>query len=135
MAKFTDPKARVEIDLGAGNRVWVKAKMSLRDQTTVEQELMSIQISSGEMAKAQKGETPSVNFVFSMTAQKLILLKHNIVRWAGPDFEENGRPIPCTPEFVERLDPVECEEWIEMIAERIGDLNTKKVSGEVTDPN
>lgn len=138
MPTFVDPKARVEIDLGEGNRVWVKARMTLRDQTAVETELMSIRVSAEQMQSAQNGRAPAVDIMFSLSAQKMILLKHNLARWAGPAFEADGRPVPCTAENIERLDPVECAEWIDTIAERIGELNEKRtavIEGENPDPN
>lgn len=135
MPTFVDPKARVEIDLGEGNRVWVKARMTLRDQTAVENELMSIRVNADQMAAAKDGRVPSLDIVFSVTAQKMVLLKHNLVRWAGPAFENDGKPVPCTPEYIERLDPVECADWIDQIAERIGELNEAKRANGVSDPN
>lgn len=140
MPTFVDPKARVEIPLDEHNRVWVKARMDLRTQTAVENDLMSIRVNSDQMKAAQNGRLPSLDIVFSLTAQKMILLKHNIVRWAGPMFEDNGQVVPCTPENIERLDPVDGGWWIDLVADRIGELNEKKTAavtpGEATaDPN
>lgn len=138
MPTFIDPKARAEIALDEHNRVWVKARMDLRTQTAVENDLMNIRVNADQMKAAQNGHIPSMDIVFSLTAQKMILLKHNIVRWAGPLFEENGAIVPCIPENIERLDPVECDWWIDLVTERIGELNEKRTGvteGDGGDPN
>ncbi|MBE2197530.1 MAG: hypothetical protein IAE79_02895 [Anaerolinea sp.] len=128
MATFVDPKQKVEIALDDDNRVWVRARMDLRTQTAVETDLMKIRVSSEQMGKAQNGRIPSMDIVFSLSAQKMILMKHNVVRWAGPAFESDGRLVPCTPENIERLDPVDCGDWIDLVAERIGTLNRRQTA-------
>lgn len=133
MPTFVDPKARTEIDLGDGNRVWVKAKMDLRTQAAVERELIQMRINTADAG------SQNVDILFSQTAQKLTLLKHNLVKWDGPMFVDNGRRVPCTPEMIEQLDLDECRVWIDLVADKIGELNRPKTAdvatGEMTDPN
>lgn len=117
MATFVDPKARVEIELDGPNRVWVRARMDLRTQSAVERELLQLRVS------VEGGSGSAVDVLFSQTAQKMVLLKYNLVEWQGPLFGSE----PCTGGNIERLDPVGCRWWIDLVANRIGELNRGQV--------
>lgn len=76
----------------APNVVWIKARMDMATRGAVSSELVRLDKDSKEL-EARLGD------------QELALLIHNIVRWEGPDFvDEQGRPIPCTPDNIRKLD-------------------------------
>jgi hypothetical protein len=130
---LVDPKSRVQIDFqdgeGRTNSVWVRGKMNFRTRAALQRDLLEMQIRTDEI---NDGRVDQMTMRFSALGQQLALLKHNVVRWRGPLFEdENGKPIPSTPEMIDRLDVDECEYWIDLIAERIGELNAPKTE----DPN
>lgn len=131
MTTFVDPKAKVEIKFGmtaaekdAGdNSVWVRAKMNLCTEAAVQRDLLMMKVDAADDMRPG-----ALAFHFGVTAQKLALLKHNIVRWSGPLFvDEEGRPVVCRPEMVDQLDPIECAWWIDLVAARIDQLNRKRV--------
>ena len=61
----------------------------------------------------------------------IALYANNILAWSGPDFRdpETGKPIKCTPEEVEKIDPN--DPFWEKVAEKIAELNPRK---ETDDP-
>lgn len=143
MTTFVDPKAQVEIKLDEENVVWVRARMDLRTQAAIERELLQMRIDTNELGNG-RSSMPSLDVVFSLTAQKMVLLKHNLKKWRGPLFvDERGRPVACSPEMIERLDPEENLWWIDLVAERVGELNKAKTAvpengapeGVADDPN
>lgn len=61
----------------------------------------------------------------AIKAYELCLLRHNIVRWQGPDFQdEKGNIIPAVPANIDKLDPD--EPIVRLAIEKIGELNTRK---------
>ncbi len=133
MSTFVNPKARIQVDFkdhhGGENIVWIKAKMDIRTLTAVQTDLMKIQI---DTTAASNGSLNSVDFLFSPVGQKLAMLRYNITRWRGPLFvDEDGRPVPCKPEMIDRLNYEENEYWIDMVLDKINVLNAPRTS----DPN
>jgi hypothetical protein len=63
----------------------------------------------------------------SQKAYELCLLRHNIVRWNGPDFTgEDGKIVPAVPANIDRLDPA--EPIVALAINKIGELNTRRES-------
>lgn len=103
MGFFIDPNERVSMADDAGNTVYYKAKMDRATRAAVNDELLRLQVT---VAAPGEGKEASFTATVGLERQALTLLKHNVVRWEGPDFtDERGRPIPCTKQMIERTDP------------------------------
>lgn len=103
--------SRLETVTDGRNTIWIKAKMDLRTAGLVSADL------------ARFGAA-------TIIAHETCLARRNIVRWAGPDFEDGaGKIIPCTPEQVDKLDPN--EPILAAVITKIRELNRPK-EAEVT---
>lgn len=96
----------VAVSDAAGNTVWVLARMGIGVEARV----------FADFAKFGADE---------IHAYRLAILRHNIVRWEGPDFTDaDGKPVPCTHANIDRLNvdiPL-----IAAVREKIGELNRKR---------
>jgi hypothetical protein len=121
MGTFVNTKAKQRIDLDQeGNFVVVRQKMDFSTQAALERDLMRFRIDTKE-----KG---NVEVLFSKSGQNLAILKHNLVSWGGPMFcDDFGKPVPCTAENIERLDPLENNDWISLVADKVAELNKPRV--------
>lgn len=103
---FINPAARVPVehtgDDGETNTIYVRAKMDVDTLTRVKVEFNQI---NGENARLTLG------------AYQLALLRHNIVGWEGPAFQD----VPCTRQHIGRLDPD--EPLVQRVLEKIEQLN------------
>ncbi len=96
------------------NVVFIRARMDVATRGKVSGELLKL----GENGQGLEGHLGNNN---------LALLLHNIIRWEGPDFvDEMGRPIPCSPENIKKLDTN--DPFIEHILDEIGERNKKRES-------
>ena len=96
------------------NVVWIRARMDVATRGKVSGDLLKL----GENGQGLEGHLGNNN---------LALLLHNIIRWEGPDFvDEMGRPIPCSPENIKKLDTN--DPFIERILDEIGERNQKRAS-------
>jgi hypothetical protein len=78
------------------NIIYIRPKMDFGTKQKVQTAML--QITLGQAGSSS--ETP-----LDMGAYNIALLVHNIVRWEGPAFvDAQGRPVPCTPANIERLD-------------------------------
>jgi len=137
---FINPQALASVSDDRGNTVWFKTKMTFRDNAAVEEALLKMKFKQGNIGKAGNGQgddaTIDMNVAFSN--QKLALLQANIKRWEGPDFvDENGRPIPCTPQNIALLDPD--NPLVDKVVEELNLRNMPQteapLEGEPADPN
>lgn len=63
----------------------------------------------------------------SLGTLQLAMLRHNVLAWEGPDFcDAAGRPIPCTPEQIGRMDPD--APLVTKALNRLGELNPTRTS-------
>ncbi len=107
---FIDPSDLVCIEC-KDNKIYVKRKMDIATETAVVADMRQIDAGSSS----------------SLAAYNLALLKRNIKKWEGPDFDG----IPCTISKIEQLDPN--EPLIKILIDKINELNAPAESG--TDPN
>ena len=97
MPMFVDPRARVAVEDGSGNVVWIKAKMDYATKSKVQDAIATMR---------DGGVDDESAFELCLGRQNLVLLINNVLAWEGPDFvDERGRVIPCTPASIRRLDP------------------------------
>jgi hypothetical protein len=126
---FFSSKSTEDIDIGGGNTVTIRAKMTFKINAAVQRELLQMKVDGA-------GEGGGVTVHFGEYAQLLALLKYNVKSWRGPDFiDETGQPVRFSADALESLDFESCEGWIRQVAERINELNTPKKAEGVDDPN
>src|SRR5688500_7704149 len=90
---------RVAVSDDAGNTVYLRRRMDL-----------------GAVSRIQGA---------AAGGQLTALYAANILAWKGPDFtDERGKPIPCTVEQIEMIDPN--DPFWEMVGDKIAELNPKK---------
>lgn len=90
--RLLDPKDVVPVDLGGGDTVYVKRRMSYGDNRRITAALRATD------------------------EYLLLLLDINVVGWAGPGFlDAVGSPVPVSREMLDRLDPADAERIIEAI--------------------
>jgi hypothetical protein len=98
-----------------GNTIYILARMGIGDEAKVSADFVGL----GGRA---------------INAYQLALLRHNVLRWEGPDFEnDDGKTIPCTRENIDRLQPD--LPLVKATLERIGELNRKSETAVEGDEN
>lgn len=130
--RFTDPD-------GGDNLVVYRTRQSLRVEAAVERELLEMRINAGDVAS--DGEAANMRIHFGMNAQKMAVLKYNIVKWDGPWFykydeegqlilDKNGEAVvrPFSPAAVDELDGVDNAFWVDELYQLISDSNQKTTS-------
>jgi len=121
---FIDRNARVGVSDEQGNVIYVREKMDVKTKGLVSDALASL--SSDVMDGSGEGD-----IALRLGSHNCVLLVHNIVAWEGPAFvDARGRAIPCTREWIERLDPDE-----PLVDKVLGEINTRNVRPESPDPN
>lgn len=119
MAMFVDMKSRVPVTLD-GNTIYIRAKMSAGIKAQVENEIGAV-----------RGADSADVTMTGLGSYRLALLRHNIVAWEGPAFEdESGKSFPCNRTYIDMLDLD--DPLIELVGEEIGKRNPPK---EAPDPN
>jgi hypothetical protein len=91
------------------NIIFIKSRMDVETRGKVKNELIGL---------AKDGTTPEIKVGANETA----LLIHNIVKWAGPDFDG----VPCDAVHIRTLDPN--EPHIEKVLAAINTRNLKKAA-------
>jgi len=90
--------------------------MDFKTTAKVQNDMLNISLADGGEMKAS-----------GILAQKLSLLKHNILSWDGPMFiGDDGKPVKFSPDVLDSLDPVESEGFITLIFDTIAKLNKGK---------
>lgn len=117
MSMFIDPHERASVSDERGNTIHYKPRMDFKTTAMVQDELLRIKVEEQERQRSRAGDDAEVEFTVGMERRKLALLVHNIVEWDGPDFEG----VPCTREWIERLNPN--EPLIEKLLNAIGEGN------------
>jgi len=118
--KFLNPKATTTIPIDAFSSVTVLTKMPLRVKAKVQDELLSFTPDGTANGKITIG---------AIYSQKLAMLAHNIVSWAGPAFiGEDNKFVKFSREALESLDPEESEEFIDLVYAAISKLNQPKMA-------
>lgn len=122
MSAFVDTSKLEVWDETRTNKIDIKRRMDFGTKCRVEDTLTQMALKNGEVD----------NIRFTLGAQKLALAIHNIVGWDGPDFVDSTtkKPIACTPESIERLNP--SYPLLMKAQEKIRELNTDE---ETPDPN
>jgi hypothetical protein len=107
-----DPNETVDIfeDGPDGNVITIRARMTVEIAGRVRSELAKR--NAEHHTEGQSGEA------------SIALLLHNILAWRGPDFGA----LPCTPENICALPPVELDPFIERVVNAIGERNAKRTS-------
>ena len=114
---------RVPVSDDAGNVMYIKPKMDVKTKGRVTDALAAIS-SLGE-----SGEDPEV--ALNLGSQNCVLLVNNVVAWEGPAFaDDKGARIPCTREWIERLDPDE-----PLVGLVLAEINRRNVRPTSPDPN
>lgn len=122
MGTFINPTDRIEVRIDGENSVFLRAKMDIATQASVERDFLQMRVVGGNVG--------DVSVLFSVKGQQLALLKHNLVRWNGPLFcDDEGKPVPCRAEMVERLDVDSCAWWMEIVVNKIVELNPSLLGG------
>lgn len=101
--------------------VFIRPKMDVATRAKVTSELFTLSKDNNSV-EARLG------------ANELALLIHNIVRWDGPLFlDDQGRPIPCTPEQISKFDPT--DPFIAKISDEISKRNKSPKAPEASPTN
>lgn len=115
MIKFLT-KAQHVVQIDQFSSVTIRAKMDFKTTAKVQNDMLNISLADGGEMKAS-----------GILAQKLSLLKHNILSWDGPMFiGDDGKAVKFTPEVLDSLDPVESEGFITLLFDTIAKLNKGK---------
>ena len=115
MIKFLT-KAQHVVQIDQFSSVTIRAKMDFKTTAKVQNDMLNISLADGGEMKAS-----------GILAQKLSLLKHNILSWDGPMFiGDDGKPVKFSPDVLDSLDPVESEGFITLIFDTIAKLNRGK---------
>jgi len=115
MSIFLNTKQTVDIALGDDNVITIKAKLSSADQSQLQNDLF--------FAKPDTDGTARI-YPVGQLGQKLALLKRGIKSWRGSMFaDEAGRLVQYKPELLDVLDMTQCEWWVDIVAEKIDELN------------
>lgn len=115
MIKFLT-KATHVVQIDQFSSVTIRAKMDFKTTAKVQNDMLNISLADGGEMKAS-----------GILAQKLSLLKHNILSWDGPMFiNDEGKPVKFAPEVLDSLDPVESEGFITLLFDTIAKLNKGK---------
>lgn len=123
MSMFVSNTERVAVTVDGVNTVYIRPKMPFG----VQQKVVSAMTQMRADADAMNG----VDATLDWGAYNMALMRYNILGWEGPAFQdEAGRPVPCTPANIERLDPD--EPLVDKVLEEIQRRNTKQAS---PDPN
>lgn len=118
MGKFVSrERVAVQID-GDPNTIYIKPKMDFGTRNRVN--------GTATRLTQKQGETQS-SAEFDMGAYNIALIIHNVVGWAGPDFENRQ----CVESAMMELDPDDA--LLEEVLKQISERNTKKE--DATDPN
>jgi hypothetical protein len=116
---FIDPNTKIPVTLD-GNTIYIKAKMDMGTIAAVQDSVRARGVNTLEDFELQ-----------GLGTYRTALLIHNIVGWEGPAFvDSSGRPIPCIPANILRLDPQ--DPLVDLVAEEIGVRNQAKTA---PDPN
>lgn len=116
-------KERVAVTIDGKNVIYIRPKMG----TALYERL------KGSMAKSvfQNGHGTEVEL--DIGRANTMLLTENILDWEGPDFEEDGRKIPCNQVTIGELDPD--YPLLERALKEINDRNRRGGEGDGTSPN
>ena len=115
MIKFLT-KATHVVQIDQFSSVTIRAKMDFKTTAKVQNDMLNISLADGGEMKAS-----------GILAQKLSLLKHNILSWDGPMFiGDDGKAVKFSPEVLDSLDPVESEGFITLLFDTIAKLNKGK---------
>lgn len=131
---FIDPQGTVSITEGE-DTIWVKERMDFITRSKWMDELLQIippntgggRKKRGKVRRKVAQDTDPTDELQGLSrvqlgAANMALLKLNIVRWEGPSFtDRSGRPIPCTPDKIEQLDPA--QPLIKRVVEVLSELN------------
>jgi len=116
---FIDPNARVPVSRG-DNTIYIRAKMDLGTRAAVQDEIRASGITTEQEVE-----------MHGIGSYRLALLRHNIVAWEGPAFQDaQGRHIPVSRQNISLLDPN--DPLVEAVSEEIGERNKP---AESPDPN
>ena len=114
---------RVAVADELGNVMYIKPKMDVKTRGRVTDALAALSSLGGE------GGDPEVSL--NLGSQNCALLVNNVVAWEGPEFvDEKGVKIPCTREWIERLDPD-----APLVGLVLAEINRRNVRPESPDPN
>lgn len=117
MPKFVSTE-RVPVTVeGDPNTIYIKPKMDYGTR----QRVMS---AGAHLRQGEQGADPTADF--DLGAYNIALLTHNIVGWAGPDFDT----VECNAENIARLDPDDA-----LLDEVLRQINDRNVSRAATSPN
>jgi len=115
MIKFLT-KAQHVVQIDQFSSVTIRAKMDFKTTAKVQNDMLNISLADGGEMKAS-----------GILAQKLSLLKHNILSWDGPMFiNDDGKPVKFAPEVLDSLDPVGSDDFITLVYDTIAKLNKGK---------
>jgi hypothetical protein len=120
---FVRRDERVPVSDDAGNVMYIKPKMDVKTRGRVTDSLAAIS------SLGAAGEDPEV--ALNLGSQNCVLLINNVVAWEGPEFvDEKGVRIPCTREWIERLDPD-----APLVNKVLAEINARNVRPVSPDPN
>lgn len=118
MGRFiSDERVPVSLDSDPENIIYIRPKMNVGVTSKVQSAMVSISAQASVTGKMPD----STSLKFDIGAYNLALLIHNIVWWAGPDFN----PIPCNAENIERLDPD--DPLVDKVLQEINHRNNKEL--------
>lgn len=86
-------KKPVTLDDDPHNTIFIKSGVDRGTHGRVMSKIAAIRSSTGNNMEA----------TIDIGAYQLALLVNFVVGWAGPDFEEDGKLLDCTPANIERL--------------------------------
>ena len=79
------------------NTVYIKSRMNWKETSMYKDALVSLRFSGSDAESSAR-----------IGAAEMAAMQINVLAWEGPGFtDERGRPIPCTPEMIEDMDPTE----------------------------
>lgn len=132
---FIDPDYTVTVRDGENNWMTLKGRMDMATRAKLQSEITQFSMSISDVGS---GKNPDeIKSSFSTEAQRLALLRLNLVSWGGPLFTqvktrkvagevvEEIVPVPCTPEYINRLAPG--LEIVDLALEKLDELNMDSV--------
>lgn len=121
-----DELVPVSVEGDEANVIWIHRKMDVGTSNRVKDALLG-------MKDIDVGRGTLSGMSLNLNQQNTILLQANIVRWEGPKFrDDDGKPIPCTPEWIEMMD--EDDPLVDAVLAKINQLNKKAKEAQAQDP-